>query len=234
MNVLKLIGAIFFLVSIVLLGAGGYTYQHTKKFVGNSAVAKGVVVDVVSRSSSSSSGHTHVPVVRFKTGEGETITAHGSLGSDPPSYKKGQEVRVRYDPKDPHKISIDTFFELWFLPLILLGMGAVFGMVGVPMLLASVFSARKKKWLQENGQLIMTDYQSVVLNRSERSGGQCPYQIVSQWLDPTTNKVYVFRSNNIYFNPEKYIQTRQIPVRIDPQNPKKYWVDTSFLPGEAA
>ena len=113
-------------------------------------------------------------------------------------------------------------------------MGAVFGIVGVPMLLASVFSARKEKWLQENGQLIMTDYQSVVLNRSERSGGQYPYRIVSQWLDPTTNKVYVFRSNNIYFNPEKYIQTRQIPVRIDPQNPKQYWMDTSFLPGEGA
>lgn len=123
MDVLKLIGAIFILVSIVLLGAGGYAYQHTKKFLENSVVAEGVVVDVVSRSSSSSSGHTHVPVVRFKTDKGETITAHGSLGSDPPSYKKGEAVRVRYDPKDPHDISIDTFFELWFLPIILLGDG---------------------------------------------------------------------------------------------------------------
>lgn len=234
MDVLKLIGAIFILASIVLLGAGGYAYHDTKKFLENSVVAKGVVVDVVSRSSSSSSGHTHVPVVRFKTDKGETITAHGSLGSDPPSYKKGEEVRVRYDPKDPHDFSIDTFFELWFLPIILLGMGSVFGMVGVPMLLASVFSARKMKWLRENGQVIMTEYQSVVLNQLERRGGQQPYQIVSQWLDSTTNKVYVFRSRNLYFNPEKYIQTQQIPVRIDPQNPKKYWMDTSFLPEEAA
>ena len=117
MNVLKLIGAIFSLVSIVLLGAGGYTYQHTKKFVGNSAVAKGVVVDVVSRSSSSSSGHTHVPVVRFKTDEGETITAHGSLGSDPPSYKKGQEVKVRYDPKDPTIFLSTRSLNYGFCPL---------------------------------------------------------------------------------------------------------------------
>jgi hypothetical protein len=230
MNVFRFIGAIFLLGSVLLLGAGGYAYHHTKKFLENSVVAKGTVVDLAPRSSSSSSGRTYAPVVRFKTDRGETITAHGSLASSPPSYKRGEEVRVRYDPKNPHDISIDSFFELWFLPLILLGIGTVFGMVGAPMVLASVFSARKIRWLRENGQVIMTEYQSVVVNQSERSGGQHPYQIVSQWLDPTTNKVYVFRSRNLYFNPEKYIQTSQIPVRIDPQNPKKYWMDTSFLP----
>jgi len=234
MDALKLIGAIFTLASIALMGGGGYAYHQTKKFLENSVVATGIVVDLVPSSSSSGPNRTYAPVVQFKTHRGKTIMARGSIGSYPPSYKKGDEVRVRYDPKDPLDISIDTFFELWFLPMILLGMGSVFGMVGMPMVLGSVLSARKIEWLRENGQVIMTEYQSVVLNQSERRGSQHPYQIVSQWLDPTANKVYVFRSRNLYFNPEKYIQTAQIPVRIDPQNPKKYWMDTSFLPEEAA
>ncbi len=233
MNALKLIGAIFLLGSILLLGAGGYSYHRTKKFLENSAAAKGTVVDLAPRSSRSG-GPTYAPVVRFKTERGETITTYGSLASSPPSYRRGEEVTVRYDPKNPCEVSIDSFFELWFLTMILLGIGAVFGMVGVPMTLSSVFSARKIKWLRENGQVIMTEYQSVIVNQSERSGGQHPYQIVSQWLDPTTGKVYVFRSRNLYFNPEKYIQTSQIPVRIDPQNPKRYWMDTSFLPEGAS
>ena len=139
MNALKLIGAIFLLGSILLLGAGGYAYHHTKKFLANSVVAKGTVVDLAPRSSRSG-GPTYAPVVRFKTERGETITVYGSLASSPPSYKRGEEVKVRYDPKNPRDISIDSFFELWLLTLVLLGIGTVFGMVGAPMVLVSVFS----------------------------------------------------------------------------------------------
>ena len=64
MNALKLIGAIFILGSILLLGAGGYAYYHTKKFLANSVAAKGTVVDLAPRSSRSG-GPTYAPVVRF-------------------------------------------------------------------------------------------------------------------------------------------------------------------------
>jgi hypothetical protein len=77
--------------------------------------------------------------------------------------------------------------------------------------------------------LIATEFQSVEQNKSETIGGQHPYQIISQWLDSRTNKVYVFRSQNISFNPEKFIQRKEIQVRIDPDNPKKYSMDISFL-----
>ncbi len=233
MDVLKLIGSIFALTSVILLGAGVYTYNQTKKFIEHSVTAQGVVVGFASQSSSRGPGQTHCPIIRFQTHQGETITARGSLCSSPPSYKKAEKVTVRYDPKDPQNISIDSFFELWFLTLILSGIGAVMGAVGVPMLLVFLFSARREKWLRENGQLITTQYQSVVKNTSESSGGQHPYQIVSQWLDPTSNKVYVFKSKNIHFNPEQYLRGKEIPVRIDPRNPYKYWVDISFLPQDA-
>jgi hypothetical protein len=233
MNVLKLIGSIFALTSVILLGAGVYTYNQTKKFLENSMMAQGVVVGLASQSSSRGPGQTHCPIIRFQTHQGETITARGSLCSSPPSYKKGEKVTVRYDPKDPPNISIDSFFELWFLPLILSGIGAVMGAVGVPMILVSLFSARKEKWLRENGKLITTQFQSVVKNTSESRSGQHPYQIVSQWLDSSSNKVYVFKSKNIHFNPEQYIGGKEIPVRTDPRNPHKYWMDLSFLPQDA-
>jgi hypothetical protein len=44
--------------------------------------------------------------------------------------------------------------------------------------------------------------------------------------------MFTFKSKAIWFNPEKYIQNRDIRVRIDPNNPRKYVMDTSFLPEE--
>ena len=90
MDVLKLIGAIFTLASIILLGAAGYTYNQTKRFVGNSVVAKGVVVGFVSQSSSRGPGQTYCPTIRFQTDRGETITAHGGLCSSPRPTKQGR------------------------------------------------------------------------------------------------------------------------------------------------
>jgi len=235
MNIPKIVGSIFSITSSALFVGAGITYTQSRKFIDHSTGAKGVVVDLsLSRSSSSSTpGSVYYPIVRFKTAKGEEVEFRGDVGSNPPSYRKGEEVQVRYDPKDPYHASIDSFFALWFFPLLLSGMGVIFGILGGIFLLIPVFSNRKEKWIQENGQLIATEFQSVEQNKSETIGGQHPYQIISQWLDSRTNKVYVFRSRNISFNPEKFIQRKEIQVRIDPDNPKKYSMDISFLPEDA-
>jgi len=43
-------------------------------------------------------------------------------------------------------------------------------------------------------------------------------------------KVYLFKSADIWFNPEPYLSGTDIPVRLDPNNPQRYFVDTSSLP----
>ena len=42
--------------------------------------------------------------------------------------------------------------------------------------------------------------------------------------------MFTFKSKAIWFNPEKYIQSKDIKVRIDPNDPGKYVMDVSFLP----
>ncbi len=91
-------------------------------------------------------------------------------------------------------------------------------------------SIRKDKWLLHYGQIIMTEFQSVELNKSVKMRGRSPYRIISQWLDPMRNKVYVFKSKDIWFNPDEFMHSKEIQVWIDPNNPKKYLMDTSFLP----
>jgi hypothetical protein len=234
MKFFKLFGVIFTLAGIGLLIGACFSYNESRKFVEHSVEATGVVKDLIASTSSSSSGTSTIyhPLVSFKTAKGEIVEFKNNIGSNPPSYKRGEEVPVRYDPNNPQDASIDSFVSLWFYVMILGGMGAIFSGLGVTFLLLGVFSSRKDKWLQESGQLISTEFRLVERNLSETIGGQHPYQIISQWVDPQTNKIYVFKSKNLPFNPENFIQKREIGVRIDPQNPAKYLMDTSFLPQE--
>ncbi|WP_347049541.1 hypothetical protein [Flavobacterium olei] len=83
--------------------------------------------------------------------------------------------------------------------------------------------------LKFNGKQITTKFDNVALNTSYKVNGRSPFVIYSQWLNPSTNELHLFKSENIWFDPANYILTEEIKVLIDPVNPKKYYMDISFL-----
>jgi len=88
-------------------------------------------------------------------------------------------------------------------------------------------------WLQRFGRIVSTDLQAVALCRAVRVNGRHPYRIVSRWKRASTGRYYTFESGNIWFDPSPYVEGRSIHVRIDPNNPRRYWMDISFLPDRA-
>ncbi|MDR2174134.1 MAG: hypothetical protein LBE32_08070 [Burkholderiales bacterium] len=76
----------------------------------------------------------------------------------------------------------------------------------------------------------MTDFQSVALNTSLRVNGRHPFHVLTQWQDPITGEIRIFESHNVWFDPTQYCTNQQITVYIEPGDPKKYYVDLSFLP----
>jgi len=85
-------------------------------------------------------------------------------------------------------------------------------------------------WLRQNGRVVEADFERVEINSTLYVNGRCPYRVVTQWLNRTTNDLYVFRSENLWFDPSNFVQNRKIRVYIDPGNPSRYYVDLSFLP----
>jgi hypothetical protein len=65
-------------------------------------------------------GVSYKPVVQFEA-DGATYTFTSGNSTSPPAYRVGQEVKVRYDPSDPRKASIDNLFEMWLAPGMLSG-----------------------------------------------------------------------------------------------------------------
>jgi hypothetical protein len=54
----------------------------------------------------------------------------GSVGSRPAAFDVGEAVAILYDPVNPRDARINSFFQLWFAPLILGFLGLVFTSIG--------------------------------------------------------------------------------------------------------
>lgn len=125
-----LFAAIFLTVGLGLLGGGVYSFVSTREFLGNAVSANGVVIDLEEHWDSDDSSYTYYPRVRFQTEGGQAYEFTGDVGSSPAAFDVGEEVRVLFDPADPSGARIDSFMQLWFVSVILGGLGLVFSIVG--------------------------------------------------------------------------------------------------------
>ena len=233
MKKIRWIFLLFALIGIVLLGAGVYSVRSTRRFLGRAETAAGVVIENVWRySSSRSSGNSgsYYPRVRFRTRSGQDLEFLSNTGSSPAAYRENEGVAVVYDPADPAHASINGFWSLWLGTVVLMSLGVVFSLIGVVPLAWMRRRRQMREWLRANGQRIETTFERVELDRSLTVNGSHPYRIVSQWLNPLTNQVHVFKSESIWYDPEKYVGGGAIGVWIDPHNPKHYAMETGFLP----
>lgn len=225
----RLIFVIFAAVGCTFLAIALFWCLHTRNFLKTAVTADGVVIENVYSHSSRGSGTYH-PRVRFRTAGGQDLIIDSNVGTNPPSYRAGEPVEVLYDPGNPTHFSINSFLSLWFGPVVFGGMGVVFSSIGLIPFAWQRRVRQKDDWLRANGQRIFADFECVELNTSVRLNGQCPWRIVCQWLDPATNQVRVYRSHNLWYDPARYITGKTMEVIFDPANPKRYVVETSFLP----
>jgi hypothetical protein len=58
------------------------------------------------------------------------------------------------------------------------------------------------------------------------------YVLQAKWTDSRSGIEYFFESAPLADNPERHARGRAIPVFIDPQDPQRYRMDLSFLPGQ--
>ena len=88
---------------------------------------------------------------------------------------------------------------------------------------------RQEKWARQYGVLVQADMVEIKTDGGTVVNDTSPYYLIAQWKDSQRNKVFVFKSRNIWFNPQPYIDSKTIPVYIDPANPVKYHVDVTSV-----
>lgn len=98
---------------------GAYAAYTSWQLQTNGVITPGTVVRLNEQSDAEGGCCTYVPVIDFKVND-QIYTFEGDNASDPPAYDVGEQVNVRYDPTNPNKAQIDSFFERWIFPIIII------------------------------------------------------------------------------------------------------------------
>lgn len=213
---------IFAFVGTIIGVIGTLVWLDTNRLTRDGVRTTGTVVDLVGQRSLA-------PVVEFMTKTGEPQRYMSSTYSNPPAYDVGERVTLWYDPQNPREVVLDGFSR-WLLPGIMTLFFVIFGGLGYGGLLYHYFKKRDTAWLLQNGQTVQATLTDVVWKTSVKLNNASPFVVHCQWLDPATQQMHVFESDHVWYDPTPYLQNRSLPVLIDPNNPRKYYVDLSFLP----
>jgi len=227
----KIIKYLFTFIGLGMLGGAALLYGNTRDFLDTAARAEGVVVDLVQRRPGTGSHrYTYAPVVRYTTAAGETVEFVSRTFSTAPSHDRGERVTVLYDPARPREATMTGWFELWGGAAIVGGIGAAFLAFGV---LFMVLDRGGRRKLRETGVPVTATITGVEQNTLLEVNGRHPWRITARWRDPATGTEHEFRSANLWQDPSPHLDGDAIRVYVERGNPRRYYMDVSFLPGEA-
>lgn len=127
---------LFIFIGLFVLGLGVYAFFRQRTRLAEGAVAIGIVTDLIPVRAEGEfvvkrgEGGTQIekkyryrPEIRFKTHAGRTIDFIAPIATRPSRYAIGDEVEVLYNPENPKDVQINSFLNLWFATLMLVGFG---------------------------------------------------------------------------------------------------------------
>ena len=121
-------------IGFALIGLGLVVSGRTRRFLTTGCRADGVVTALVPRTNMEGpdlARTTYAPSVEFTAQTGALRSFTSATAASRPAYRVGQHVVVVYDPRNPRKAIILSFGEVWLVPLILWGLGALFMLIGM-------------------------------------------------------------------------------------------------------
>jgi len=121
-------GAFYSGCCCLLVGIGFGVY--TLIFIAQSITASGKVIRLERQIDPENHTVNYTPIFSFIANDGKSYTVRASVASNPSEFEEGQNVRLRYIQSNPMRASIDSITQLWFVPLVLSFLGAVFAPVG--------------------------------------------------------------------------------------------------------
>ena len=99
-------------------------------FINGAISTEGTIINLIEIISDDESGISYRPEVQFKTEAGDVRTFMSSLGSNPPQFDIGSNVKVLYDA-DITNAEIDSFMTLWFVSVGMIFIALIIGTISV-------------------------------------------------------------------------------------------------------
>ena len=170
------------------------------------------VVELIEVRDKDDGSSTWKPVVAFKASNGRPQSRFAaSFSSKPAPIDVGEGVAGAVSRRTTRGARIKGFSSLWLGPTILGGLGAGLCRRSAAASCSATPRRRsaRKHYLMAYGNAIETDLQGVERNTSLEVNGKNPWRITSQWLDPVANKLRVFHSENLWFDPTRFVTAQE-------------------------
>lgn len=217
----NLIWTIFFTLGVILFIVGSFVSFQILKYSEDKVETKGIITKIIIHNRIEGDRTYNV----YVTYEANGKQYESRLNSYSTSFYEGKEIDIYYDKNNPHKIGNKS---MDLLILIFPGISIIFVIIGGSRLFIKTNKKKKAVKLKENGTLVHANYIETVLNTAYSVNRRHPYYIVCEWHNPEDGKKYLFRSDNIWTNPENIIEDNNIktfPVYMNPNNIKQYVID---------
>lgn len=124
--------AVSALIGLSFLVYGGYRTYSMYTFQKKGLHAEAVVINYREEKTTGSNNQpqtSYIPILRFTSAAGDTITTEYNLASNPPEFEKGETVTVYYYESNPtrietvNQVSFLIFGGMAALGLVLFGVG---------------------------------------------------------------------------------------------------------------
>jgi hypothetical protein len=128
-RILRIITWLILIPGTVLLIVGIGFGISTRVFITHSISANGKVIRLDEKTNSDGKvGYS--PVFTYINADGNSYTIYSDTSSNPPGFVEGESVRVLYSKDDPASARIDSFLQLWLMPVVFCSIGGVFALSG--------------------------------------------------------------------------------------------------------
>lgn len=124
---------IFIFIGPIILILGIIMLIKRKKFVSQSKIIRGKVID--NKKGYINNHKTYFPVIEYTDDDLSIRTFQSSTGYNPPKYKVGDVIEVRYYADGDNKhLAVNTWFAIWGVPAIFIPIGILFSIIGTILL----------------------------------------------------------------------------------------------------
>jgi hypothetical protein len=121
---------------VILLLLAVFSFRNTLTFMKKSEKTTGTVISL---RTIQSEGEVYVPVFSYQTKDNRVLTYELAEGSNPPSWKIGETETILYDPANPSKARLYTYFRLFTWTLVLTSLALPLLVIGGGYFVAELF-----------------------------------------------------------------------------------------------
>ncbi len=113
-----------------------YSFRSTMVFLKKADKTTATVIDL---HKFESEGEVFAPIFTFRTKDNQLITYELAEGNNPPAWKIGEQTTVIYDPSDPYRVSLYSYFRVFMWTLVLLSVALPLIVIGGGYFIAARF-----------------------------------------------------------------------------------------------